>query len=46
LELLNAHLINDYDCRPYAQTINQLPKNAEQIPDDRLDKGKKKYNST
>jgi hypothetical protein len=47
LELLNAHLINDYDCRPYAQTINQLPKNAEQIPDDRLEnKGKKKYNST
>ena len=34
LELLNNHLVNDYDCIPYGRAINDIPKNAEDIPDD------------
>jgi len=36
LRLLSYHLQNDYDQTPYAVEINELPKHAQDIPDDKI----------
>ncbi len=34
LQLLVAHMLNDYNPTAYAQEINNLPKNAKDIPNE------------